>query len=252
MPQIKSDNYQKFAPFYDILGFNLFSFMIIPYLDDMLVRLNFNGTHVLDMGCGTGDTAMWFSDKGYEVTGIDISKAMLTEAKRKATEEGMKITYLEKDMRKLTFKNEFDLAVCLFDSMNHILKEEELSMVMKGAYHALKKGGWFLFDMVTPYELSQQWDDAVRRETSDKIELVLNSTYDRKTRIATLNGTFTDQSGKTPKIFTQSFQERAYTPTQMNEIIKSSGLVLREQFKCFSFDPPKAQNYRIFYALQKP
>jgi ubiquinone/menaquinone biosynthesis C-methylase UbiE len=42
------------------------------------------GLKILDVGCGTGELSILFSEMGHEVTGIDISKKMLKVAKTKA------------------------------------------------------------------------------------------------------------------------------------------------------------------------
>ena len=52
---------------------------------------------VLDAGCGTGDTALFFAGRGCKVTGIDFLEEPITRARRKATERGLPATFLVKD-----------------------------------------------------------------------------------------------------------------------------------------------------------
>jgi SAM-dependent methyltransferase len=52
------------------------------------------GQRVLDLGTGTGSLARAFASRGCEVTGIDVSKSMLEEAKRLDREAGVSVTYL--------------------------------------------------------------------------------------------------------------------------------------------------------------
>ena len=51
---------------------------------------------VLDAGCGTGDTALFFAGRGCQVTGIDFSKKRSSRARRKAAERGVQVTFLVK------------------------------------------------------------------------------------------------------------------------------------------------------------
>src|SRR5215470_4831066 len=44
------------------------------------------GMNVLDLGCGTGEDALWFARRGCRVTAVDKSRAMLVIAARKAEE----------------------------------------------------------------------------------------------------------------------------------------------------------------------
>ena len=43
---------------------------------------------VLDAGCGTGDNALYFAERGCTVTGIDFLEEPITRAKQKAAERG--------------------------------------------------------------------------------------------------------------------------------------------------------------------
>ncbi len=47
------------------------------------------GDHVLDLGCGTGEDAVWLAQRGVHVTAIDVSPAMLAIAQRKAEAAGV-------------------------------------------------------------------------------------------------------------------------------------------------------------------
>jgi len=52
---------------------------------------------VLDAGCGTGDTALFFAGRGCQVTGIDFLAEPITRAKKKAAERGVTATFLVVD-----------------------------------------------------------------------------------------------------------------------------------------------------------
>lgn len=47
------------------------------------------GDHVLELGCGTGEDALWLARRGVRVTATDVSQAMLAVAQRKAAAAGL-------------------------------------------------------------------------------------------------------------------------------------------------------------------
>ena len=71
------------------------------------------GSHILDVGCGTGRHAVELAKRGYKVTGIDISFNMLAEAEKAAREAGVKIHWIHQDATEFRSTELFDAAVCL-------------------------------------------------------------------------------------------------------------------------------------------
>jgi SAM-dependent methyltransferase len=58
------------------------------------------GEHLLDLGCGTGEDAVWLARQGYRVTAVDVSAKMLERSRMKAEAAGMadRITFLRSDL----------------------------------------------------------------------------------------------------------------------------------------------------------
>src|SRR4051794_39712784 len=52
---------------------------------------------VLDAGCGTGDTALFFAPRGPRVPGIDFRDEPVRRARVKAAERGLSAEFLVKD-----------------------------------------------------------------------------------------------------------------------------------------------------------
>jgi ubiquinone/menaquinone biosynthesis C-methylase UbiE len=72
------------------------------------------GKTVLDVGTGTGRAAITLAERGALVTGLDASGEMLSVARRRATEAGVRVTFIEGDAHALAFPaSSFDVVVSL-------------------------------------------------------------------------------------------------------------------------------------------
>lgn len=79
--------------------------------------------------------------RGYVVTGIDISEDRIDMAIRKASDQNLEIRFLNRDMTRLDFKDEFDAAYVLFNSLSLITRNEDLLRFMEGIHRSLRKDG---------------------------------------------------------------------------------------------------------------
>ena len=52
---------------------------------------------VVDVGCGTGENALYFASLGHDVTGIDAAPTAIARARGKAAERAIRVTFLEAD-----------------------------------------------------------------------------------------------------------------------------------------------------------
>jgi ubiquinone/menaquinone biosynthesis C-methylase UbiE len=76
------------------------------------------GSDVLDVACGTGNTAIPAARKGANVIGVDIATNLLEQARARAASEGLKAEFREGDAEALPFGvAEFDVVVSMFGAM---------------------------------------------------------------------------------------------------------------------------------------
>lgn len=96
----------------------------------------------LDIGCGRGENAIMLAINGCDVTGIDIVKVAISDAKEKAIERRVKVNFVVGDvlqMYRLFRKGEFDIVI---DSgLFHTMTDEERPIFAWQVNRVLKKGG---------------------------------------------------------------------------------------------------------------
>ncbi|MBA3264583.1 MAG: class I SAM-dependent methyltransferase [Thermoleophilaceae bacterium] len=137
--------YEALAPFYDAFtaasDYETWTSHVVKLAEEH----GLDGTRLLDVACGTGNSFQPFLDRGFDVTGCDASPEMLAEAARKAP--GVRL--VEADMRHLPALGCFDLVVCFDDSLNHLLSEDELASALASMAGNLEPQGLLLFDLNT-------------------------------------------------------------------------------------------------------
>ena len=77
---------------------------------------DYNDRTVLDLGCGTGEYALWYATHGArQVTGVDLSDGSLARAREQADQYDVRnVTFVKQDILTLEFPDEqFDYAYCV-------------------------------------------------------------------------------------------------------------------------------------------
>src|SRR4051812_10511794 len=95
---------------------------------------------ILDAGCGTGENALFFAERGHQVTGIDYLPGPIELAKKKAAERGINATFLVIDALRLdSLPQQFDSII---DSgLFHVFSDEDRKRYVAGLATVAKPGG---------------------------------------------------------------------------------------------------------------
>lgn len=107
-----------------------------------------SGAHVLDLCCGVGRHSLELARRGFQVTGVDRTRLYLDRASRRAEAEGLKVEFVQSDMRTFCRPDAFDAVVNLFTSFGYFEDPEDDRQVAMNVYRSLKSGGAFLIDIV--------------------------------------------------------------------------------------------------------
>lgn len=100
---------------------------------------------LLDCPCGYGRHSLCLARKGITVTGADINKRFLELDKQQLQEQHLSnCSFVESDMRRLPYVNEFDAVINMFYSFGFFETDQENIVVARKFYEALKPGGRFL------------------------------------------------------------------------------------------------------------
>lgn len=102
----------------------------------------------LDVACGEGRYARALATRGVRVTGVDISRDLLAEAKERSPILPGSPQYVLRDMRRLPFLNQFDGAISMFTSFGYFDDDAQDLATFRGVARALVPGGRFVLDFM--------------------------------------------------------------------------------------------------------
>ena len=114
------------------------------YIDGLIARHKPDARPVLEIACGTGSILEILSET-YEVAGLDRSRPMLSIARKRLPHA----RFFRQEMTTFRIPRRFDAVVCLFDSINHLLRFTDWERTFRGVARHLNDGGLFIFDVNT-------------------------------------------------------------------------------------------------------
>jgi demethylmenaquinone methyltransferase/2-methoxy-6-polyprenyl-1,4-benzoquinol methylase len=120
-----------------------------------------HGAWVLDVGAGTGDTALMASSKARRVVGVDFSRLMVEAAKRKTT-EAHPLHWHIADASRLPFKSRsFDVLTSSF-VLRNLYRLNLLDVSFQEACRVLTRGGQLMaLDLTRPRNNLVAWGHRV-------------------------------------------------------------------------------------------
>lgn len=96
---------------------------------------------VLDIGCGWGRHVAELARRGYAVTGIDQSEAMIAKAREIMRTERLKADLIVQNMEDIDYSDEYDVAMALFGSFGFSKDDDVHLSILTRLRKALRKGG---------------------------------------------------------------------------------------------------------------
>lgn len=122
---------------------------------------------VLDMPCGVGRHSLEFARLGCTVTGVDRTAAYLRQARGRAEDLGLRIEFVQSDMRDFKRPEAFDLAVNLFTSFGYFEDIADDRKVLENFYTSLRPGGVLVMDLMGKEVLARVFQPRDWRQLDD-------------------------------------------------------------------------------------
>ena len=208
---------------------------------------------VVDLGCGTGTLTHLMYKKGYDMIGIDVSDSMLDVAQKKRDDKEYDILYVNQDMRDLDLYSTVGTVYSVCDSVNYILRDEELVRTFKLIEKFLYPGGLFMFDFNTVYKYSNILGDSTIAENREDCAFIWENYYDDENNINEFDvNIFIEQSESGLfKRFVETHYQKGYTLAQMEGFLKEAGFNILIEKDSDTREEPTDESQRIFIVAKK-
>ena len=145
------DPYDLFARTYDAWQSGYpkpFAEAVLPFYEREIERYGVPETSMAELACGTGTfLCAWARrHRGWILMGSDQSAGMLRAARWKLRAAGLTAKLLRQRLQKVALPRPAGLAVCVFDSINHLTRSSDLHRSLRAIARSLLPGALLVFD----------------------------------------------------------------------------------------------------------
>jgi SAM-dependent methyltransferase len=150
---------------------------------DSILKMN-NCKKILEVGCGSGMLASRFLKNGYDYLGLDSSNEMLDIARPEVGSD----SFIQCDMRNLSFDQQFDTVLITGRSIAYVIENLDIIITLSGIHKSLKNSGLLIFDAFEANGIFDNFNDfeqniehnnkKIRRISRLKKNLKTGWTYD--------------------------------------------------------------------------
>ena len=244
------DAYHALAKSYDRLTRDVDYQATVDFYFEILKREGLNPKTAVDLACGTGSVAILLAEKGLQVTAVDLSAEMLSEAAQKAADMENPPFFVCQPLQELQLPRGVDLAVCALDSLDYITDPADCAEAIRRVYRVLNPGGIFIFDVNTPEKLRAMDGQGFLDEDED-VFCVWRGEFDEKTNICSYGMDLFQRQGSVWHRFFEEHREYAYSADQLKGYLRSAGFTHIGVYADRQFVAPREGEQRIYIKARK-
>jgi SAM-dependent methyltransferase len=193
----------------------------LPFLEEVFGAPR--GQVILDIACGAGRHSIPLAQRGYAVTGVDLSTTCLAEGRRRADAQSAAVEWHHGDMRALPWIERFDGALCFGNSFGYCDRAGTRAFIRSLA-NALKPGAAFVLESgaiaesLLPNLTTRRWMDA------GDILFLSNSTYNTSASRLDIEYSFVRSTMRE----TRTAHTWIYTIAEVRELFAAAGLIVEQ------------------------
>lgn len=207
------------------------------------------GAQLIDAGCGAGGHAIELARRGYIVKGIDAAPQLIAEARIRAADSGLAVSFSVGDILDLAFSDRHDGILCR-GVLNDFLDDSDRQNVLISFARALRKGGTVILDV-------RDWDMTVESKT--RAPVFERSVETQRGRLTFRSATRLDHQNRqlhskerhtltkdnVETCSTYDFKMRCWTQAELQRGLTQAGFTNIEYFGAYDLMVPIGASDRI-------
>lgn len=197
------------------------------------------GGDVLELGCGTGRLTIPLALRGLNVTGLDLSPAMLGRARIKADESGARVAWVQADCRDFAMGRTFGLIFFPANSFQSLLDRDDQERCLACVREHLADGGRFALEVYNP-SLRLLMRDADARfpitqytdpNSGEAVTVTESVVYDSASQVSRATWYYQADGADAPRV--AALDLRVLFPQELDALLHYNGFVLDAKYGDF-------------------
>ena len=216
------------STYYHQLYFNRDDSEAAAFIDKLINYLKpLPGSSMLDVACGKGRHSIQLANKGFDVTGIDLSEDSINEALQYESEN---LHFYRHDMRLPFWINYFDYAFNFFTSFGYFKTRREHDNAIRTIAQSVKAKGYFVMDYLNVHYAEDHLIHQSEKQIDD-VNFIITKWYDETHFYKKI--TVEDEALQEPLFFTEKVAK--FSLGDFTEMFAYQGLFIEEVFGDYNF-----------------
>ena len=209
----------------------------------ILRQISPTATKGVDLACGTGKMTRILAANRLNVTGMDASQEMLSQA----TAQGGKCRYVCQALQDFQTPSAVDFITVVNDGINYLTPAEAEGFFAK-AFASIKRGGTLIFDVSSDYKLSQIVANNVFFVDDEDVTCLWNNTFDGNK--VQMDLTFFVKDGATYQRYDETHVQYVHATKTLTNQLQQAGFCVAV-YDCYTPNPATETTQRVTFVATK-
>lgn len=216
------------------------------YIENLFDLHGVSPDTLCELACGSGNITSRMLERGYDITGVDISADMLSVASEKVGYDRL----ICQDMSRLSLNKCFNAFICMIDGINYLITPKSVLNTFKAVKAHLNDNGVFIFDISSRYKLMNILGNETYIHSEYDVFYSWQNRYIEKYNLSDmLLNFFVREKGKYTR-FEERHLQRGWSENEIKKMLQKSGFSDISVYNELTFNAPKHDSNRLVFVCK--